>query len=121
MDGLQLTAEQVQTIAAGLYALAASDGADDREVAIIHEFVTDAGYPALCSELSTLHFDPAAAFQTLETSWLRRLFLKAALILVRADGVISDAERETFDWMSVAFGVTGGLDALLEETEGVTL
>ena len=47
MDGLQLTAEQVQTIAAGLYALAASDGADDREVVIIREFVTDAGYPAL--------------------------------------------------------------------------
>jgi len=121
MGDLNLTLEQVRTIAAGLYALAASDGIDDREVAIINEFVVDAGYPEVGDSLSALNFDPAAAFHVLETSWLRRLFLKAALILVRADGTVSDAERETFDWMAVAFGIVGGLDALLEETHGVSV
>ena len=121
MEDLDLTVEQVRTIAAGLYALAASDGADDRELTIIQEFVADAGHPELGEHLQTLQFDPATAFRVLETSWLRRLFLKAALIVVRADGVISDAERETFDWMTVAFGISGGLDALLQEIEGVSL
>ena len=121
MESLDLTLEQVETMAAGLYALAASDGIDARELKGIQDFVTDAGYPQLAQGLPDSHFDPAAAFRTLDSSWLRRLFLRAALIVVRADGAISVEERETFDWMSTAFGIVGGLDALLEETEGVSL
>ena len=121
MESFELTREQVRTIAAGLYTLAASDGVDSRELQVIQTFVTDAGYPDLVDGLATLHFDPAAAFHTLESSWLRRLFLKAALVLIRADGQISKEERDAFAYMAVAFGISGGVDALITETEGAVL
>jgi hypothetical protein len=54
------------------------------------------------------------AYEALESSWLRGIFLKSALLLVRADGEVSAEERDTLTWMASAFGVHGGYDALVE-------
>ncbi|MFT5430760.1 MAG: hypothetical protein ACI9OJ_001437 [Myxococcota bacterium] len=122
-EALDLSAEQVETMAAGLYQLAKCDGLDQSgvEMALINEFVADAGYAGLADRLSELSFDPASAFRVLDSSWLRKLFLEAALLVVKADGVISDEERETFEWMSMAFGIAGGLDAIESQIADASL
>ena len=118
-----LSAEQVETIAAGLYHLAASDGldAEGKELALIREFVTDAGHSHLIETIADLPFDPATAYGILDSSWLRKLFLEAALMMVKADGVVSDEERETLAWMTMAFGVAGGYDAIEAQIQGQSL
>ena len=119
-DPFHLTRDQAATIAAGLYQLAKSDGFDEAgtERALILSFLEDSGHSELIGSLEELHFDPASAYQTLNTSWLRKVFLQAAVILVRADGHVSAAERESLGWIASAFGVPGGVDALLSDTQG---
>lgn len=114
----RMTRQQIEVFAAGLYHLSACDGVDEREIAIVHEFVRDAGAPELAERLDTLPFDPATAYTLLETSWLRTLFLRSAVLLIRADGTISDEERDTLAWMAMAFGVQGGLEAVEAQVSG---
>ena len=119
--GFALTRPQIKTFAGGLYALADCDGIDEAEIMMIREFVEEAGAPDLAEKLGELEFDPATAYQIFGTSWLRRTFLKAALLLIRADGKITDEERDTISWMAMAFGVDGGYDQLVAELEGAAL
>ncbi len=119
--GLGLSRKQIRVFAAGLYHIAACDGLDDRELQIIREFLSDAGAPDLGDELEGLSFDPVQAYQALESTWLRSLFLRAALLVIRQDGEVSDAEVETIDWMAEAFGITGGYKELIGQIEGESL
>lgn len=116
--GLGLTRKQIEVFAAGLYHIAACDGVEERELDIIREFLADAGAPDLSPELAGLTFDPVVAYNQLESTWLRSLFLRAALLVVRQDGEVSDAEVETIDWMAEAFGVQGGYKGLIGHLEG---
>jgi len=118
---MDLTLDQVKTFAAGLYELAAVDGIDEREQAIIAEFLEANGQCALQPQLVELGFDPVQAYQVLESSWLRGLFLKSALLLIRADGQVSADERDMLTWMANAFGVVGGYDAIVQSVEGESL
>lgn len=119
--GLGLSRKQIKVFAAGLYHIAACDGVDEQELDIIREFLTDAGAPELSDELETLKFDPVVAYAALESTWLRSLFLRAALLVIRQDGEVSDAEVETIDWMAEAFGVAGGYSGLIQRIEGEAL
>lgn len=115
---LQLSEAQVRVFAAGLYHLAATDGVDPSERALIEEFCRDAGAPALAQELASLRFDPVEAYATLETTWLRTLFLRAALHVIESDGRVSQEEEEALSWMAGAFGVPGGYEALVAHVRG---
>jgi hypothetical protein len=117
-EKFDLTRDQAKTIAAGLYQIASADGFDDSgsERALLLSFLEEAGYPEFGKDLASLPFDPATAYTVLDTSWLRRIFLQAAVIMVRADGKITDAEHEMLSWIANAFGVAGGVDALLADT-----
>ncbi len=119
--GLGLSRQQVKVFAAGLYHIAACDGVEERELAIIREFLNDAGAPDLSDKLETLTFDPVQAYPALESTWLRSLFLRAALLVIRQDGEVSDAEVETIDWMAEAFGIDGGYKGLIGRIEGEAL
>src|SRR5438105_7249104 len=101
----ELTPKQVEAIAAGLYYVAATDGIDEREMAVIREFLAEAGAPELAARLPELEFDPAFAAQVLETEWLRTVFLKAAFLVVRGDGVVSTAERRARMWIARHLGL----------------
>ncbi len=121
-DTFELNREQVKTVAAGLWALASADGVDQggHERALIEGFLRDTGAEDLIGTLDTLHFDPATAFAVLDSTWLRKTFLQAAVMLVQADGKITDHERDTLRWITDAFGVPGGLDVLLDAAKGQT-
>ena len=116
-EDFSLSRSQIEVFAAGLYQLSACDGVDDRELALIHEFLSDVDAEDLIDCLPALPFDPATAYRLLGTSWLRSLFLRSALVIVMADGEISDAERENFEWMASLFGVQGGLDGLVQQIQ----
>ena len=113
--------KQITTMVAGLYHLANCDGITDGERRIISEFASDAGAPELVDQLESLTFDPVEAYRVLETSWLRRLFIKAALLVVREDGKVSGEEEEALIWIADAFGIEGGFAALMHEIEGESL
>jgi CBS domain-containing protein len=118
---LELTRKQVEVFAGGLYTLASSDGIDPRELSVIREFLESVGAPDLAEKLPELRFDAVDAYHALQTSWLRGLFLRAALLLVRSDGAVTDKERETLTWMADVFGIQGGYEALVAKVEGEKL
>ena len=118
---MDLTSDQVKTFAAGLYTLAAVDGIDARERAIIDEFLEANGHSDAAGHVEEMGFDPVMAYEVLESSWLRGLFLKSALLLIRADGQVTADERDTLIWMANAFGVPGGYDAIVESVTGESL
>jgi tellurite resistance protein len=113
---------QVDLFARGLYWLAACDGVDDSEVEVIKEFLAEME----CSELiESLGKDKAvfsvpAAVESFN-SHLRQLFLKTSIVLIRADGVISDEERACMAEVANAFGMGHRLHAIESELDGISI
>ncbi len=116
-----LRREVAETFARGLYHLATVDGLDEREEAVIRDFLAEAGYPEIQDELDARPFDPFEAAAVLETSFLHRLFLKTAIVLIRADGTLSEEELEAIRGVATTFGQAPALEELLAEAEGLRL
>ena len=104
----------VGVIARGLYWLAASDGVDDREVALIKEFLEETGSQWTIDDLQQEEFDPRDLPAFLDTSFLRHIFLKCAVAMVAADGEISAAEQKALHRCARFLGLT---DKQYEELE----
>lgn len=115
-----LTRDQVAVFAAGLQYVAAVDDVTEDERAVIREFVTDAGYPDLIEGLDDLPFDIDQAVAALDTTFLRGLFIKACILLVRADGSISEEERGALRFLSSAFERNDDIDELERELAAET-
>ncbi len=111
-----MTPEEVETIARGLYYLASRDGIDPREVEMIREFLAEAGSDIQISDIESSKddFDPREAAQVFETTNMRRVFLRAAIALVRADGTYSAGERAALGKFADAFGLSNTEYAELE-------
>lgn len=107
-----LNRHEVDLFARALYHVATVDGVDDREVAVIKEFVEDAGFPDLLDGIEKTAFRPAEAALVLETTDKRRLLLKALYVLVKADGVITQAERLRMLSIADALGLSSSLEEL---------
>lgn len=85
--------EQVDVFARGLYHVAQVDGVDESEISLIKEFLDESGNSDLVRELPASSFH-VAELAALETNFLKRVFLKACLVLVRRDGKITDSEKD---------------------------
>jgi len=107
-----LSRAQIEVFAAGLHRIASCDGLHPREVEVIAEFLKEARASELADRIDALPFDPVVAYRVLETSWLRRTFLRAALLLVKLDGEVSEAEREMIQWLMRGFGLEGTVETL---------
>lgn len=101
-----LTAEEIDVFARGLYYLASVDGIDDRETELIAEFLREAGATFSVGDLRDSSFSKYEAVQVLEKTYLRRIFLKTAIALVRRDGVTSYAERRALAELADVFGLS---------------
>ena len=112
--------EQIEVFARGLYHLANVDGIDDSEMAIISEFLTEHNAEEVMESLPSATFDLNQAFDVFETAFLRRVFLKASIVMVRADGVLSDEERTAIAEVADAFGQADLLGELEAEVADVT-
>jgi|ETNmetMinimDraft_26_1059896.scaffolds.fasta_scaffold04624_2 tellurite resistance protein len=113
--------EQLDIFARGLFHLACVDGIVEEERAVIREFLEDMGEPDLMESLDKVAFDPRMLALALETTNLRRLFLKTGLLLVYADGVFSAEEREAIDLIAEVLGLTRALPEIESEMKDVSL
>lgn len=101
-----LTPEVIDVFARGLFHLANVDGIDGREEKLIREFLTETGSDLKYEDLTGSEFSLMEAALVLETSHIRRTFVKAAVALVKADGVYSDAERKAIGEIADAFDMS---------------
>lgn len=101
-----LTQEHAEVFARGLYHLANVDGMEEREERLIKEFLAESGAPISFEDLATSSFSVTEAALALETTWIRRVFLKAAIALVKVDGHFSDPERHAIGEIADAFGMS---------------
>ncbi len=93
--------------ARGLYYLASVDNhVDAREVKLIEEFLSETGSALTLDDLKTRQFSVYEAVQVLEATFLRRIFVKAAIALVHSDGVYTDDERHALGEVADAFGLS---------------
>jgi len=108
-----MSRDQAEVFAQGLYYLAGVDGIDPREVQLILSFLVEVGYADLGEKLSADGFDLEAAVQRLNTTFIRRIFLRTAIALVHADGHVSEAERFALQIIAKRFGLDAALEELL--------
>jgi tellurite resistance protein len=101
-----LSAEEIDVFARGLYHLASVDGIDDSETALIAEFLREAGATFAVDDLKDSTFSKYEAVQVLEKTYLRRIFLKTAIALVRRDGHTSFEERRALAELADVFGLS---------------
>ncbi|MCB9523392.1 MAG: SPFH domain-containing protein [Myxococcales bacterium] len=109
------TGQRAITFARGLYHVAACDGLDSREKAAFKAFLAQVGLPD-DPAMYAADFDPAEAARTLDSTWLRRTFIRACRLMVQVDGRISTAERDTLRALAAALKV--GERVALEDLEG---
>lgn len=95
----KLTPQQIETFAAGLYHLANIDGVSPTEHTQLEAFLEKRGLKTVVERLPFSRFDPKEAALVLDSEWLRQSFFRAAIDIVRADGVINDIERDAFRWL----------------------
>ncbi len=113
--------EQLDIFVRGLYHLATVDGVADEEREVIREFLDDMGEPGLMDSLEKVTFDPRMLAFALDTTDLRRLFLKTGMLLIYADGVFSDEERTAIDSIADTLAMTDVLPEIEVEMKGVEL
>ena len=113
-DGL-MNREQAEVFAQGLFHLASVDGIDEREVQLIRDFLVETGHPDLVGQLGTGTFDQDSPARVIKTTFLRRVFLRTAIALVKADGTISQSEDSALRKAAERLGLGPDLDELLAE------
>lgn len=111
-----LRPHEVEVFARGLWYLATIDGeADSREEALIKEFLAETGSELSWTDVTRGDFAPIEAANLLETSFLRRIFMKLAVALVHADGVYTDNERKAIGEFADVFGLSNADFGVIEQ------
>jgi tellurite resistance protein len=113
-DGL-MNREQAEAFAQGLYHLASVDGIDERELQLIRDFLVETGHPDVVGRLGTVTYDMDSPARALKTTFLRRVFLRTAIALVKADGTISAVEDSALRDAAARLGLAADLEELLVE------
>lgn len=114
---IEVSQDQAEAMARGLYAVARADGqVHEREAALISEFFASTGKgPA---ELGSLERAPTIEGSTLAlalpTAELRRLFIKTSLLVALADGVLGESEARVVYGYGATLALTHADLALLE-------
>jgi tellurite resistance protein len=111
-----LSSHEVEAFARGLWYLATIDGeADDREAALIKEFLDEANSDMKWDDVTSSDITPLEVGNFLETSFLRRIFMKLAVALVHADGVYTDNERIAIGEFADVFGMNNAEFGAIEQ------
>jgi len=114
-----MTPEQVDVFAEGLYQLAIVDGVDDAEVKVIREFLAESGAdPGRIDRLGKREFDADQLEWHFNTQNLRRVFIRTCWVLVKADGQVTNAERDLIRSFAEVIGEGDHLAELEKDAEG---
>lgn len=93
---IDITNDQAEAIARGLFAVARADGnVHPAEAAIIGQFFGAAAQPSHIESLAReTNIDAASLALLLPSKELREVFLRTAVLLAYADGNFADGEKE---------------------------
>jgi tellurite resistance protein len=93
---IKVEPHHAEAIARGLFAIAHADGLHEREAALIASFWADAGgkFSALAELERSQPISADDLGGILNTTELRRLFVKTALLMAFADGKVSGEEKK---------------------------
>ncbi len=120
---IPLTSAQAEAIARSLFHIAQSDGLHEREAALVASFWAESGGSMnALSDLSRrgpLSNEELAA--VLDTTELRKLFIKTALLLAFADGQVSGSESELVRKYAADLGQADSLGLLEEQVKDFLL
>ena len=95
-----------EMFARGLYYLATVDGIEASEEKLLKEFLEEAGIKLKLDKLAAEGFSAQELAQVIDTTHMRRIFIKAAIAMVKADGKFSDGERHALGEIADAFGLS---------------
>ena len=101
-----LSEEQVEVLATTLFHLASTDAIDAREEQLIREFLGETGSDVRYEDLATMPYSPLETAQVFPTSFHRKVVLKSAVALIRADGQFSAPERRALGELADVLGVS---------------
>lgn len=104
--GPGLPPSTIEAFARGLYFVAACDGMEPREEDLLRNLLRETGATVSLEELSKGVFGPEDLAVALETTFLRRIFIRAAVAMVKADGRFTDGERRALGEIADAFGMS---------------
>lgn len=110
-----LSPEATELFARGLYHVANVDGIDNNEEELLREFLTESGCELKYEDLAEGGFSMHEAAMLLETSFQRRIFIMAAIAMIKADGEFSTAERHALGEIADAFGLSNAEFGDLEQ------
>ncbi len=111
-----MTPEEVDVFARVLYYLASVDNhVDAKEVELIEEFLRETESSLTLEDLKQREFSFYEAVQVLDKTYLRKIFVKSAIALVRSDGVYSDEERQALGALADVFGLSNAEFGALEQ------
>ena len=101
-----LAPDIIEAFARGLYFVAACDGIEPREEDLLRNLLRETEAGLAYDDLVRGGFGPGDIALALETSFLRRVFIRAAVAMVKADGKYSDGERRALGEIADAFGMS---------------
>ncbi len=114
---IDLTQEQAEVIARGMYAVArAEKGVHERELALIQSFFGDVvGGRSISTLGGGVDLDPKSAAATL-TGDASRLFVKSCLLIAYVDNEYGANEKKTVEKYASALGIKADELATLEQS-----
>jgi tellurite resistance protein len=101
-----LNPDTIEAFARGLYYVAAVDGIEPRETDLLNNLLRETESPLSFADLASRDFGPLDVAQALETTFLRRMFIRAAVAMIKVDGRFSDGERRALGEIADAFGMS---------------
>ncbi len=110
-----LSPDIIEAFARGLYFIAAIDGIEPREADLLSNLLRETESPLTLEHLPSREFGPQELAIALETSFLRRVFIRAAVAMVKADGRFTDGERRALGQIADAFGMSNAEFGELEQ------
>jgi hypothetical protein len=113
-----LRPDQVRAMARGFYHLASVDSISEQEKELISDFLKHGKLELDLEAVSKIPFSVEGLAYALDTMFLRKLFLKACIILVRSDEKISPEEKAELERLAKGLGFDDTIDSLLSEVEG---
>ena len=117
----EIRPDQVKAMAHGFYYLAEIDGITQAERDVLDEFLTDGNVGIDLAGLAEIPFSIEELVHSLDTVFLRKTFLRIAILLARADGKISDKEMAVLRRLAQALGIDESLESLAGDLEGKRL
>jgi tellurite resistance protein len=98
-----LAPDIIEAFARGLYFVAACDGIEPREEDLLRNLLRETEASLAYEDLVQTVFTPGDLANAIETSFLRRVFIRAAVAMVKADGKFTDGERIALGEIADAF------------------